>query len=91
MAAIHRSPAWHDGRNAIVVLWDENDYSFVPNLNQVLVIVDTSYGAHHVKSGKYYTHFSLTKTLDAAFELGCLNHACDEKVNVMSDLFATEE
>src|SRR5262249_5376885 len=25
--AIHASPAWQDGHNAIVVLWDENDYS----------------------------------------------------------------
>jgi phosphatidylinositol-3-phosphatase len=29
--AIHDSPAWQDGRSAIVVLWDENDYSFAPN------------------------------------------------------------
>jgi hypothetical protein len=85
--AIHKSPVWKDGRSAIVVVWDENDYSFVPNLNQVLVIVDTNYGPHHVKSGKYYTHFSLTKSLDAAFGLGCLNHACDANVKVMSDLF----
>lgn len=90
VAAIHRSPVWRQGRNAIVVVWDENDYSFAPNLNQVLVIVDTNYGAHHVTSGQHYTHFSLTKTLDAAFGLDCLNHACDEKVNVMSDLFAND-
>ncbi|PYX96345.1 MAG: phosphoesterase, partial [Acidobacteria bacterium] len=32
--AIHKSPAWKEGRNAIVVLWDENDYSFVPNTNR---------------------------------------------------------
>jgi phosphatidylinositol-3-phosphatase len=89
--AIHRSPAWKEGRSAIVTLWDENDYSFVPNLNQVLVIVDTNYGSHHVKSGNYYTHFSLTKTLDGAFGLGCLNHACDAKVNVMSDLFGGDD
>lgn len=89
--AIHRSPAWRNGRSAIVTVWDENDYSFVPNLNQVLVIVDTNYGAHHVSSGKYYTHFSLTKSLDAGFRLPCLNHACDANVKVMSDLFANDE
>ena len=85
--AIHNSPVWKRGRNAIVIVWDENDYSFVPNLNQVLVIVDTNFGPHHVSSKNYYTHFSLTKTLDGAFGLGCLNHACDANVNVMSDLF----
>ena len=88
--AIHNSPVWKRGRNAIVVVWDENDYSFVPNLNQVLVIVDTNYGSHHVNSNNYYTHFSLTKSLDAAFGLGCLNHACDANVKVMSDLFGGE-
>jgi hypothetical protein len=25
--AIHASPVWHVGRNAIVVMWDENDYT----------------------------------------------------------------
>jgi phosphatidylinositol-3-phosphatase len=85
--AIHKSPAWERGRNAIVVVWDENDYSFVPNVNKVLVIVDTNYGPRGVKSGKFYTHFSLTRTLEAGFGLHCLNHACDQHVDVMSDLF----
>jgi len=89
--AIHNSPAWKDGRNAIVVVWDENDYSFVPNLNQVLAIVDTNYGRHGVHSSKYYTHFSLLRSLEAGFHLPCLNHACDESSKVMSDLFGGEE
>lgn len=87
VAAIHRSPAWREGHNAIVVVWDENDYSFVPNLNQVLAIVDTNSGPHGVSSGKYYTHFSLLRTLEGAFHLPCLNHACDGSTKAMSDLF----
>jgi hypothetical protein len=86
--AIHNSPAWREGHNAIVVLWDENDFSFVPNANQVLLVVDTNYGLHGVQSTKRYTHFSLLKSLEAGFGLPCLNHACDSSVNVMSDLFA---
>lgn len=84
--AIHSSPAWKEGRNAIVVLWDENDYSNAPNTNQVLLTVETNYGAHGVQSRQYYTHFSLLKSLEAGFELPCLNHACDG-AKVMSDLF----
>lgn len=87
VAAIHKSPAWSEGRNAIVVVWDENDYSFVPNVNKVLVIVDTNYGLHSAKSGRFYTHFSLLKTLEKGFGLPCLNHACDAGVDAMSDLF----
>jgi len=89
--AIHASPTWKDGRNAIVVLWDENDYSGTPNTNQVLVIVDTNYGVSGVRSTKPYTHFSLLRTLEAGFGVPCLNHACEAGVSVMSDLFAGEE
>jgi phosphatidylinositol-3-phosphatase len=90
VAAIHRSPAWNRGRNAIVVVWDENDYSFVPNLNQVLAIVDTNFGPHGVQSNKYYTHFSLLRTLEGAFHLPCLNRACDSSSKVMSDLIGED-
>ena len=48
--AIKASPAWNDGHNAIVIVWDENDYSMAPITNQVLLIVDTNYGAHGVSS-----------------------------------------
>lgn len=85
--AIHSSPVWREGHNAIVVLWDENDYSAVPNLNQVLTIVDTNYGVHGVPSANFYTHFSLLKSIESGLRLPCLNHACDDNVKVMSDLF----
>ncbi len=91
VVAIKASPVWKQGRSAIVVVWDENDYSISPTINQVLLIVDTNYGVHGVRSNHRYTHYSLTKTLDAAFGLSCLNHACDEDVDVMSDLFAEKQ
>src|SRR5215471_6874391 len=37
--AIKASPVWSQGHNAIVILWDENDYSYNPNTNQVMLIV----------------------------------------------------
>jgi hypothetical protein len=88
VTSIHHSRAWRDGNDAIVVVWDENDYSQSPNTNQVLVIVDTNYGDRGVSSNKRYTHFSLLKSVEAGFRLPCLNHACDGTVEVMSDLFA---
>jgi len=87
VSAIKSSPMWSHGKNAIVVMWDENDYSNAPNVNQVVVIVDTNYGFHRVSSPNFYTHFSLLKTLDAGFGLPCLNHACDSNVQAMDDLF----
>jgi phosphatidylinositol-3-phosphatase len=90
--AIHASPVWRDSdsRSAIVIVWDENDYSTgIPN--QVLVTVDTNFGEHGVKSDHFYTHFSLLKSLEAGFHLPCLNHACDTITDVMSDLFAAKD
>jgi hypothetical protein len=88
ITAIKSSPAWPRGQNAIVVVWDENDYSNVPNTNQVVLTVDTNYGVHRHQSGVRYTHFSLLKSLESGFGLRCLNHACDKDVEVMADLFA---
>ncbi len=87
VTAIKTSPAWRHKKSAIVIVWDENDYSVAPIKNQVLVIVDTNYGAHGVQSAQRYTHFSLLRSLEAAFKLPCLNHACDPDVSVMADLF----
>jgi hypothetical protein len=87
VTAIHSSPAWRKGNNAIVLLWDENDYSLAPNTNQVIAVVDTSYGFHEIQSAQRYTHFSLVKSIESGFGLPCLNHACDSDVKVMSDLF----
>lgn len=86
VTAIKASSVWQKSRSAIVVLWDENDYSRITS-NRVVTIVDTNYGDNHVKSERFYTHYSLTKTLDGAFRLPCLNHACDANVEAMTDLF----
>jgi hypothetical protein len=89
VSAIKDSQAWHEGHSAIVLMWDENDYTATPN--QVLLVVDTNYGVKGVQSNNFYTHFSLLKSLEAGFGLPCLNHACDAGTNVMSDLFASGE
>jgi hypothetical protein len=86
--AIHDSPAWTNGRNAIVITWDENDYSAAPNPNKVVLTVETNYGVRHVKSDKFYTSFALLKSIESGLELPCLNHACDADEHVMADLFA---
>jgi hypothetical protein len=87
VSAIKASPVWSNSKSAIVILWDENDYS-TTTPNQVVTIVDTNYGPHGIVSANFYDHYSLTKTLDGAFGLKCLNHACDTNVKAMTDLFA---
>ena len=95
--SIKASPAWREGQNAIIVMWDENDYSIAPNTNQVIAIVDSNNrdddDHHHdqrngrVQSSTFYTHFSMLKSLESAFGLPCLNHACDDTSAVMADMF----
>lgn len=90
VGAIKASPSWYEGRNAIVIVWDESDYANSPITNQVTLIVDTNDGDddwHGRKSNRFYTHFSLLKSIEAGLGLPCLNHACDSSVNLMSDLF----
>jgi hypothetical protein len=75
VTAIKASPVWEKGNNAIVILFDENDYS--NNINVVPFIVDKNYGKAGVQSTAVYDHFSLLRTLEAGFGLPCLNHSCD--------------
>jgi hypothetical protein len=98
---IHTSEAWKSGHNAIVIVWDENDYSGstkvltglypAQNQNRVVLTVQTNFGGHGVQSGTYYNSYSLLKSMEAGFGLPCLNHACGTDVKVMSDLFSEQE
>jgi len=88
VAAIHASNAWTNGNSAIITVWDENDYSVQPIINKVVTIIDTNYGVHGVQSGTFYTHFSLLRSIEGGLGIPCLNHACDQATNTMTDLFA---
>ena len=88
--AIHSSPVWSKGHNAIVLTWDENDYAVQPIINQVMTVVDTNYGAHGITSSQFYVSFSLLRSIEGGFGIPCLNHACDSNTAAMSDLFAAQ-
>jgi len=87
VTAIHSSPAWSQGNNAIVLVWDENDYAVQPIINQVITVVDTNYGSRGLTSKTYYNHFSLLGSIEGGLGLPCLNNACSAAV--MTDLFST--
>lgn len=88
VGAIKASPTWNVGRNAIVIVWDESDYANAPITNQVTMIVDTNDGATKGRtSSRFYTHFSLLKSIEGALGLPCLNHACDATTDIMNDVF----
>ena len=55
--------------------------------NRVPLIVEPNNRVTGTQSHQFYDSFSLLKSLEGAFGLRCLNHACDAGVDVMSDLF----
>ncbi len=96
--AIMASEAWEHGRNAIVITWDEDDYSDQgqpgtgccgadPGGGHVVTIVITSKSDRHITDGTAYNHYSLLKTMEAAFGLPPLAHAGDAVVPLMTPLF----
>jgi phosphatidylinositol-3-phosphatase len=85
---IKASQSWRHGRNAIVLVWDEND--FTNQANKVVMLVETNYASNGHVSDQPYDHFSLLRTLEAGFGLPCLNHACDATSKVMNDIFGAK-
>ncbi len=85
VSMIMSSRAWRDGNNAIVITWDENDYtsdqcnSGVPVASvgcQVATIVIANHGPHGLKYNVPANHYSLLLTIEDAFGLKCLQQAC---------------
>lgn len=100
VSQVMASPTWKEGNNAIVITWDEDDYSDQgkpgtgccgadPGGGHVVTIVITSHGSAHVTDNTAYNHYSLLRTFEAAFGLPCLAHACDGVVPTMAPLFAS--
>jgi hypothetical protein len=85
VTGIKSSPAWKKGRNAIVVVWDENDFS--NSINRVILLVETNYASNGRKYNTAVDHFSLLRTMEAGFGLSCLNHACDGTSLILNTMF----
>jgi hypothetical protein len=86
------SAQWKNGRNAIVITFDEGDDNAgccgVPGAGQVATVVITNNGPRHLSDATPYSHYSLLATMEAAFGVGCLQLACDPRNGpVMAPLF----
>jgi len=97
---IMNSQVWRQGRNAIVITWDEDDFSDEgqpgtgccgadPGGGHVPTIVITNNSSKHVVDNTPYNHYSLLLSLQQAFGLPCLEHSCDAALGVkpMAPLF----
>jgi hypothetical protein len=79
------SPVWNQGRNVIILTWDENDYSNAAN--RVVLLIETNYASNRRVVNEFVDHYSLLRTIEAGFSLPCLNHACDSTSKVMNKMF----
>lgn len=93
---IMSSKTWQEGNNAIVVTWDENDFSAtngVPGIasagGHVATVVIANHGPRGVRYDAPANHYSLLLTIQDAFGLGCLKESCPAQGHVqpMTPLF----
>ena len=100
VSEITHSAVWRHGRNAIVITWDEDDFSDAgqpgtgccgadPGGGHVATIVITNKSHRHVADNTPYNHYSLLLSMEQAFGLSCLQNACDKADGVvpMTPLF----
>jgi phosphatidylinositol-3-phosphatase len=98
VSAITSSREWKEGRNAIVITWDEDDYSDQgllgtgccgadPGGGHVVTIVINNQGKSPVTDATAYNHYSLLRSFERAFGLPLLAHAGDAVVPQMTPLF----
>ncbi len=100
VSEIMASKVWQEGRNAIVITWDEDDFSDVgqpgtgccgadPGGGHVVTVVITNKGEQPIRDNTPYNHYSLLLSYEDAFDLPCLASACDAAhgVKPMTPLF----
>jgi phospholipase C len=98
VSEIMASKQWQEGRNAIVITWDEDDFSDQgqpgtgccgadPGGGHVATIVITNKTTNPIIDNAPYNHYSLLRAMEDAFGLPCLAHACDSAVTPMTALF----
>jgi len=95
VGAIQSSSAW-TGNSVIFVTWDESDFPFndvsgccdaVPGGGHVVTLV-ISHSDHDARTSNVaYNHYSMLRTIEDGWRLGCLDNTCDTaNVPSMTDL-----
>jgi hypothetical protein len=101
VGSIMSSSAWK-GNSAIFIMWDESEFTGTgpmgfgdtsgccdanPGGGHVVTLV-ISHSDHKARTSNVaYNHYSVLRTIQSAWDLGCLGFTCDKaNVHVMSDL-----
>ena len=59
--------------------------------DQIVLIAITNYGVRGVQDSRFQSHYSMLKTIEAAFGLPYLGHAADPTTNTLAPLLAPSE
>ena len=98
--AIRTAPTWKDD-TAIIIVWDEDDYAGLSGIKgspigrngavlggaRAPLIVVTGKAEPARKIDMPFNHFNLLATLEAAYGVDCLGHACEAKDALIDGLF----
>ncbi len=91
VSQIMASHVWKTEKSAIVIAWDENDYTsyagcchspvgvngaVLGGSNAPFIAIDSSDSDHIVDSSTPYNHYTLLATIEKLWNLGCLEQAC---------------
>jgi len=58
--------------------------------DKVVLIAITNYGVRHVVDNRFYSHYSLLKTIEEAFDLPFLGHANDPSTKTLASLLVPD-
>jgi hypothetical protein len=88
---ITESPTWRHTRSALIILWDENDYTsangcchsptgvngvVLGGSNAPALVLTSRDQEHFIDSTTPYNHYSLLATIQRLWGLGCLEFSC---------------
>ena len=94
VARITAADFWAKGNNAVVIIYDEGDddagcCDANPGGGRVAAVAVTSHGPRGLTDSTAYNHYSLLRTIQESFGLGCLEFTCDTaNVHQLAPLFA---
>ena len=78
------TPTWRDSNSAIFVTWDEGS-SNSGGGGRVATIVISKHAPAGFTSSVPHTHYSLLRTIEDAWGLGCLKYSC--QANTLGEFF----
>jgi phosphatidylinositol-3-phosphatase len=100
---ITESNVWRTQKSALVIMWDENDYSsangcchspigvngnVLGGSNAPAMVLTSRDSEHFVDSTTPYNHYSLLATIEQLWGFGCLENACGfSKSQLMTKFF----